>query len=368
MTKGDIILSQITNSPVAHFKALREVLHNGQGNLSIAYLTALRGAKKPVKSQAIHKENEIMKQQLEIINEQEVLGKDFKIYGTFENPLFLAKDVAEWIEYTKTSQGYYNVSKMLQTVDEEEKLLSSLVIAGQGREMWFLTEDGLYEVLMQSRKPIAKAFKKEVKKILKEIRKTGSYTVQQTQSNVPQLSLEKQLILELFDKRNNPAEFVLAVGNYGDYKFEEGGRFICNESIITLPRVAEMIQHTLQDELDKLNYHPIMTQLGSEFIRFLVQEGYLEPRLFPSVSGWGTEKRRHSQPTQMFYDVFVSQAMATAREIADGRGKVEIAFTNNIYKYILSDSFKANFMKFIYKTHPLLVELMESNSISLLQR
>ncbi|WP_300854391.1 BRO family protein, partial [uncultured Clostridium sp.] len=32
---------------------------------------------------------------------------------------------------------------------------------------WFLTEDGLYEVLMQSRKPIAKAFKKEVKKILK---------------------------------------------------------------------------------------------------------------------------------------------------------------------------------------------------------
>ena len=346
---------------MAHFKALREVLHNGQGNLSIAYLTALRGAKKPVKIQAIHKENEIMKQQLEIINEQEVLGKNFKIYGTFENPLFLAKDVAEWIEHS-------NPRVMLKNVDEEEKVVNIVYTLGGNQEMWFLTEDGLYEVLMQSRKPIAKAFKKEVKKILKEIRKTGSYTVQQTQSNVPQLSLEKQLILELFDKRNNPAEFVLAVGNYGDYKFEEGGRFICNESIITLPRVAEMIQHTLQDELDKLNYHPIMTQLGSEFIRFLVQEGYLEPRLFPSVSGWGTEKRRHSQPTQMFYDVFVSQAMATAREIADGRGKVEIAFTNNIYKYILSDSFKANFMKFIYKTHPLLVELMESNSISLLQR
>ena len=184
-------------------------------------------------------------------------------------------------------------------------------------------------------------------------------------SNVPQLTQEKQLILELFDKRNNPAEFVLAVGNYGDYKFEEGGRFICNESIITLPRVAEMIQHTLQDELEKLNYHPIMTQLGSEFVRFLIQEGYLEPRLFPSTSGWGTEKRRHNQPTQAFYDVFVSQAMATAREIADGRGKVEVSFTNNVYKYILSDAFKTNFMKFIYKTHPLLVELMQSNSVSL---
>ena len=44
-------------------------------------------------------------------------------------------------------------------------------------EYWFLTEDGLYEVLMQSRKPKAKEFKKEVKKILKSIRKTGGYSV-----------------------------------------------------------------------------------------------------------------------------------------------------------------------------------------------
>ena len=124
---------------MAHFKALREVLHNGQGNLSIAYLTALRGAKKPVKSQAIHKENEIMKQQLEIINEQEVLGKGFKIYGTFENPLFLAKDVAEWIEHK-------NITHMMNNVDADEKLTYTIRNAGQGREMWFLTEDGLYEV------------------------------------------------------------------------------------------------------------------------------------------------------------------------------------------------------------------------------
>lgn len=32
--------------------------------------------------------------------------------------------------------------------------------------MWFLTEDGLYEVLMQNRKPIVKEFKKEVKNSL----------------------------------------------------------------------------------------------------------------------------------------------------------------------------------------------------------
>lgn len=103
--------------------------------------------------------------ELNIINEQVVLGKDFKVYGDFENPLFLAKDVAEWIGYDSSS-----INKMLNNVDQDEKLNGIIFRAGQNREMIFLTEDGLYEVLMQSRKPIAKQFKKEVKKILKDLR------------------------------------------------------------------------------------------------------------------------------------------------------------------------------------------------------
>ena len=101
-----------------------------------------------------------------LLNNQEVLGQEFKVYGDIEEPLFLAKDVAEMIENK-------NVSQMLNSVDEDEKLLYTLYISGQNREMWFLTEDGLYEVLMQSRKPIAKQFKKEIKAILKQLRRTG---------------------------------------------------------------------------------------------------------------------------------------------------------------------------------------------------
>lgn len=112
---------------------------------------------------------------IKVIDERSVLGKNFKVYGTTENPLFLAKNVAEWIDYSykdsrKTAR---DTSKMLKTIDEEEKLVGTLFLSGQNREAWFLTEDGLYEVLMQSRKPIAKEFKKEVKKILKQIRLTG---------------------------------------------------------------------------------------------------------------------------------------------------------------------------------------------------
>ena len=112
--------------------------------------------------------------EIQIIEQRVVLGKDFKIYGDYENPLFLAKDVAEWIEHS-------NARMMLQGVDEDEKQCVSNPYALQGqKEQWFLTENGLYEVLMQSRKPIAKEFKKQVKEILKSIRKHGAYMTPET--------------------------------------------------------------------------------------------------------------------------------------------------------------------------------------------
>ena len=109
---------------------------------------------------------------IQVLKQTELLGHQFTVYGTAENPLFLAKEVAECIEHS-------NITVMLQTIDEEEKVkitpkqpLGDLV---NYKEYNFLTEDGLYEVLMQSRKPIAKQFKKGVKQILHEVRTTGGY-------------------------------------------------------------------------------------------------------------------------------------------------------------------------------------------------
>ncbi len=144
--------------------------------------------------------------ELAIIEQREVLGKEFKIYGDLENPLFLAKDVAEWIEHT-------DLSRMMNIVDDNEKLKRTMYVSGQNREMWFLTEDGLYEVLMQSRKPIAKQFKKEVKKILKTIRLNGMYATDKLLDN-PDLAIqaftklkeerEKRLQLEHEAEINKP--------------------------------------------------------------------------------------------------------------------------------------------------------------------
>lgn len=106
---------------------------------------------------------------LEVIEQREVLGKDFKIYGTIENPLFLAKDVATWLDIGNTSQ-------MVKNIDEDEKRIEVTPIYNvyngqfENQECLFLTEYGLYEVLMLSRKPLAKEFKKKVKEILKALR------------------------------------------------------------------------------------------------------------------------------------------------------------------------------------------------------
>lgn len=98
----------------------------------------------------------------------EVLGHEFQIYGTAENPLFRAKDVAELLEHS-------NVSSMLLAVEDDEKVIKQFYTLGGMQNVWFLTEHGLYECLMLSRKSAARQFKKQVKQILTEIRKTGGY-------------------------------------------------------------------------------------------------------------------------------------------------------------------------------------------------
>lgn len=124
--------------------------------------------------------------EVKIINKSNLLGKEIDVWGSVEHPLFRASDVAVWIQHS-------DVSTMVKIVDEDEKVFvtnPNNVCGGQGA--WFLTEDGLYEVLMRSRKPIAKQFKKGVKKILHEIRTKGGYIVTQ-QNDTPESIMARAL-------------------------------------------------------------------------------------------------------------------------------------------------------------------------------
>ena len=114
--------------------------------------------------------NEVLK----LVDEVEILGRKIKMYGSIEFPWFMAKDVAEWIDYSKRSNGTYQTQNMVKHVDDLEKAVKTFNTLGGMQEAWALTEDGLYECCMRSTKPIAKEMKREIKKYLKSIRLTGA--------------------------------------------------------------------------------------------------------------------------------------------------------------------------------------------------
>ena len=120
----------------------------------------------------------------QVIGSTIINGCNFKIYGTIGNPLFIAKDIAEVL-------GHSHVPTMMQSIDSDEKLVCTILTSGQRRDVNCLTEYGLYELLMQSRKPIAKEFKKGGKKILHELRTKGEVRVNY---NIPQTYSEALLL------------------------------------------------------------------------------------------------------------------------------------------------------------------------------
>lgn len=139
---------------------------------------------------------------LAVIQETEILGKKIKMYGSVECPLFLAKDVAEWIEYSLS-----NVSKMLKNVDDDEKTTRKFCTSGSNyqTEAWFVSEDGLYECCMNSKKKIAKQMKKEIKSYLRKIRLTGAAIVDEQKTADYYFSsfsddLKEKIFHEMYEK------------------------------------------------------------------------------------------------------------------------------------------------------------------------
>lgn len=86
-------------------------------------------------------------------------------------PWFIAADVCAPL-------AIGNVSDALSRLDADERTLVSIESASNGLPVNAVSESGLYSLILGSRKPEAKRFKKWVtSEVLPAIRKTGSYSV-----------------------------------------------------------------------------------------------------------------------------------------------------------------------------------------------
>lgn len=89
-------------------------------------------------------------------------------------PWFVGKDVA-------TALGYADAFGALKKhVDDEDKLVCQIDSAGQKRDVTAINESGLYSLVLSSKLPTAKKFKRWVtSEVLPSIRKTGGYMMPQ---------------------------------------------------------------------------------------------------------------------------------------------------------------------------------------------
>lgn len=106
--------------------------------------------------------NQIVAFDFESHNVRVVLGQDGE-------PMFVAADLLSTLNLDR---------KALERLDEDEKGVSSIHTPGGQQEMNVVTESGLFNLVLGSRKPEAKRFKRWVThEVLPSIRKTGSYAV-----------------------------------------------------------------------------------------------------------------------------------------------------------------------------------------------
>jgi prophage antirepressor-like protein len=121
-------------------------------------------------------------------------SKELRVFGTCEEPLFVAKDVAEMLGYNDTDQA------IRENVIKDDKLTYSQYMVNRGHlerppvsvtpvsktgvftfqeNTILITESGLYSLILRSKLKTAKAFQRWVtKEVLPSIRKKGEYILE----------------------------------------------------------------------------------------------------------------------------------------------------------------------------------------------
>lgn len=111
-------------------------------------------------------------------NIQSFVNENFGTIRTMlinDEPYFIGKDIASILGYTNTAKA------IRDHVDIEDKLGERIVLSGQNREVIFINESGLYSLILSSKLPTAKKFKRWVTtEVLPTIRKHGMYANEET--------------------------------------------------------------------------------------------------------------------------------------------------------------------------------------------
>lgn len=116
-------------------------------------------------------------------------GQEVRTVTINNEPYFVGKDVADILGYSNSRDA------LSKHVDSDDKLTSQIATAGQNRNQTIINESGLYSLILSSKLPQAKEFKRWVtSEVLPTIRKHGAYL---TDSKIEEVLLSPDTIINL---------------------------------------------------------------------------------------------------------------------------------------------------------------------------
>ena len=126
------------------------------------------------------------------------------IIGTYEEPWFVAKEIATLLGYSnvkKAIQNHIKSSDKISLKDFKEKITENGCgpILGSLNLNWqtvLISEFGLYDLIFNSNMPVAEEFKQWVKSVLKEIRLKGRYQIESKLADVESKLVETERQVE----------------------------------------------------------------------------------------------------------------------------------------------------------------------------
>ncbi len=188
---------------------------------------------------------------------------EVRIFGTIERPLFVANDIAKLLDIK-------NVRDSISKFEDYEK--EGVAIAdtlGGMQTTTVLTEAGLYSLILKSRKPVAKEFKKWVlTEVLPTIRKTGNFSLQ---DNIENQRLE-QLERDLEESRTEIELLKLDYKPKIEYQDVDFNEFSDDSCIYLIHVVDDLFKFGVSNGVDerymthfykfrKLGYDPIIVKI-----------------------------------------------------------------------------------------------------------
>lgn len=167
-----------------------------------------------------------------------------------DEPYFVGKDVAEILGYERADNAIRN------HVDDEDKLTHQISASGQNRNMTIINESGLYSLILKSKLPSAKKFKRWVtSEVLPQIRKHGMYATDELLNN-------PDLLIEVATKLKEEKTLRLIAEqrvNELQPKADYYDRILNNKGLVTVSTIAKNYG------MSAVSFNKLLHELGIQF-------------------------------------------------------------------------------------------------------